>query len=38
MTREGEELPLANRDEEGVQGQWLLARLGKRVLRPGRSG
>lgn len=28
-------LPLSNRDDEHVQGHWLLARLGKRVLRPG---
>lgn len=31
MTR----LPLADRAVEAVQGHWLLARLGKRVLRPG---
>ncbi len=30
-----ESLPLANRDDATVQGHWLLARLGKRVLRPG---
>ena len=29
------ELPLAGRDDETVPGHWLLARLGKRVLRPG---
>lgn len=28
-------LPQSNRDEEHLQGHWLLARLGKRVLRPG---
>ncbi|WP_102143598.1 methyltransferase domain-containing protein [Mycobacterium hubeiense] len=28
-------LPLANRHDDVVQGHWLLARLGKRVLRPG---
>ncbi|OBK27968.1 methyltransferase [Mycobacterium asiaticum] len=35
-SREKEDaLPLSNRDDEHVQGHWLLARLGKRVLRPG---
>ncbi|MGE2731727.1 methyltransferase domain-containing protein [Mycolicibacterium vaccae] len=29
------ELPLANRDLADLPGHWLLARLGKRVLRPG---
>lgn len=29
------EVPLASRRVEDVQGHWLLARLGKRVLRPG---
>lgn len=29
------EVPLAQRSVETVQGHWLLARLGKRVLRPG---
>lgn len=29
------EVPLATRRAEDVQGHWLLARLGKRVLRPG---
>lgn len=29
------EVPLASRGAEDVQGHWLLARLGKRVLRPG---
>ncbi|WP_024793496.1 class I SAM-dependent methyltransferase [Tomitella biformata] len=29
------ELPLANRDAAHLPGHWLLARLGKRVLRPG---
>ncbi|WP_421840439.1 class I SAM-dependent methyltransferase [Mycobacterium sp.] len=28
-------MPLANRADDNVQGHWLLARLGKRVLRPG---
>lgn len=28
-------LPLSERDDATVQGHWLLARLGKRVLRPG---
>lgn len=28
-------MPAATRDEDAVQGHWLLARLGKRVLRPG---
>jgi SAM-dependent methyltransferase len=28
-------LPSSNRDDDTVQGHWLLARLGKRVLRPG---
>lgn len=28
-------LPLAGRDDEHVAGHWLLARLGKRILRPG---
>jgi SAM-dependent methyltransferase len=28
-------LPLAGRDDDTVPGHWLLARLGKRVLRPG---
>lgn len=28
-------LPSANRADDAVQGHWLLARLGKRVLRPG---
>lgn len=30
-----QELPLANRKDEDLPGHWLLARLGKRVLRPG---
>lgn len=33
MTADG--LPQAGRDDEAVSGHWLLARLGKRVLRPG---
>jgi predicted RNA methylase len=28
-------MSLATRDDDAVQGHWLLARLGKRVLRPG---
>ncbi|HTQ18132.1 class I SAM-dependent methyltransferase [Mycobacterium sp.] len=28
-------LPSSNRPDENIQGHWLLARLGKRVLRPG---
>lgn len=35
MTGKHDPLPLSNRDDEHVQGHWLLARLGKRVLRPG---
>lgn len=35
MTAEREPLPLSGRDSEHVPGHWLLARLGKRVLRPG---
>lgn len=31
----GRPLPQSNRDEDHLQGHWLLARLGKRVLRPG---
>lgn len=31
----GSEVPMATRPVEDVQGHWLLARLGKRVLRPG---
>lgn len=37
MTRT-EILPQAGRSTEDVQGHWLLARLGKRVLRPGGAG
>ncbi|TAM66388.1 methyltransferase domain-containing protein [Mycobacterium sp.] len=38
--RVGSELPLpaSRRDDEAVGGHWLLARLGKRVLRPGGLG
>lgn len=32
---DGDGLPFAGRGDEAVQGHWLLARLGKRVLRPG---
>lgn len=32
---ERNELPSTDRDDDAVQGHWLLARLGKRVLRPG---
>ena len=35
MTGKEHPLPRSNRDDEHVQGHWLLARLGKRVLRPG---
>jgi len=35
MSTDREELPYAERDDESIQGHWLLARLGKRVLRPG---
>jgi ubiquinone/menaquinone biosynthesis C-methylase UbiE len=28
-------MPFSTRDDDAVQGDWLLARLGKRVLRPG---
>lgn len=35
IDRENEQLPLAGRKTEDVPGHWLLARLGKRVLRPG---
>lgn len=34
-TESGSTLPFADRDDDAVQGHWLLARLGKRVLRPG---
>lgn len=38
--RAGSELPLpaSRRDDDAVAGHWLLARLGKRVLRPGGVG
>jgi hypothetical protein len=32
---ESSSVPFATRDDDAVQGHWLLARLGKRVLRPG---
>ncbi len=32
------DLPFADRQDSAVQGHWLLARLGKRVLRPGGVG
>lgn len=35
MAGEKGALPSSKRDDEHVQGHWLLARLGKRVLRPG---
>ena len=35
MAAKHEPLPLSGRDDEHVPGHWLLARLGKRVLRPG---
>lgn len=37
-TDAGQPLPQSNRDEDHLQGHWLLARLGKRVLRPGGIG
>ena len=37
-TGDREVLPSADRDDDAVQGHWLLARLGKRVLRPGGVG
>jgi hypothetical protein len=30
----GSQLPASNRPDDDVRGHWLLARLGKRVLRP----
>lgn len=38
MSETPERLPLAERRSEDVPGHWLLARLGKRVLRPGGAG
>jgi SAM-dependent methyltransferase len=38
MNAPGGDLPVAGRDDESVRGHWLLARLGKRVLRPGGVG
>lgn len=35
MSANDTDLPSAGRDDGSVQGHWLLARLGKRVLRPG---
>ncbi|MGE3289604.1 MAG: cyclopropane-fatty-acyl-phospholipid synthase family protein [Pseudonocardia sp.] len=35
MSANDTDLPAAGRDDGSVQGHWLLARLGKRVLRPG---
>jgi SAM-dependent methyltransferase len=35
MTGKEHPVPLSDRDDEHVQGHWLLARLGKRVLLPG---
>ncbi|MGU3649839.1 methyltransferase domain-containing protein [Mycolicibacterium sp. A43C] len=35
MADPGESLPLAGRSDADLPGHWLLARLGKRVLRPG---
>ena len=37
-TNRSETLPWAGRGDDAVQGHWLLARLGKRVLRPGGIG
>lgn len=38
MNENGERLPYATRKAEDAPGHWLLARLGKRVLRPGGLG
>lgn len=38
MSDEGEQIPFAGRRAEDAPGHWLLARLGKRVLRPGGLG
>ena len=38
QTNQPEKLPWASRGDDAVQGHWLLARLGKRVLRPGGIG
>ena len=38
QTRRAEKLPGSNRGDDALQGHWLLARLGKRVLRPGGIG
>jgi len=38
MAEDTDALPQATRDTAHVQGHWLLARLGKRVLRPGGVG
>ncbi|MEB3030971.1 class I SAM-dependent methyltransferase [[Mycobacterium] nativiensis] len=35
VSARGQQLPSADRDDATVAGHWLLARLGKRVLRPG---
>jgi SAM-dependent methyltransferase len=37
-TNQPPKLPWASRGDDAVQGHWLLARLGKRVLRPGGIG
>ena len=38
QVRHADGLPQADRDVEHMQGHWVLARLGKRVLRPGGEG
>ena len=38
QVRHDDGLPQADRDVEHMQGHWVLARLGKRVLRPGGEG
>ena len=38
MIEDEEALPFAQRKAEDTPGRWLLARLGKRVLRPGGLG
>lgn len=35
MSTDGQALPYAQRSADDTPGHWLLARLGKRVLRPG---
>jgi hypothetical protein len=38
QTNRPQKLPWSSRGDDAVQGHWLLARLGKRVLRPGDAG